>query len=197
MVTSRSEDQGTDAHGEAAGAATGAPVAGPVVHDTRRWSRDGAPPAAAAPSVPRAVRAGPEPAAGPEREVIDAGPLLRIGTMIRKVLEEVRDTPLDDGARQRVRDLRTHAVDELVAHLGPELRAELRALDVGLPADEVPSDLELRIAQAQLVGWLEGLFQGAQMAFAAEQVAQRSQLERLRQEANQQREARPASAPYL
>ncbi|MDD7967947.1 proteasome activator [Actinomycetospora lemnae] len=191
-----SQDHGTDGRGEAAGAATSAPVTGPVVHDTRRWSRDGAPPAVPAPSVPRAVRAEPEAAADTDREVIDAGPLLRIGTMIRKVLEEVRETPLDEGARQQVRDLRTLAVDELVTHLGPELRAELQALDVGLPADEVPSDLELRIAQAQLVGWLEGLFQGAQMAFAAEQMAQRSQLERLRQEA-QQREARPTSAPYL
>jgi hypothetical protein len=118
---------------------------------------------------------------------------LRIGTMIRKVLEEVREAPLDDRARERVRDLRTRAVDELAAHLGPELRRELQALDVPLPEGEVPGDVELRIAQAQLVGWLEGLFQGAQMAFAAEQMAARSQLERLRHEATQQRQIPPGT----
>ena len=174
------------------------PAAGPVVHDTRRWSRDGT---ATAPTPPAgsATSGAVAPADAPaEREVTDAGPLLRIGTMIRKVLEEVRDTPMDEGARERVRDLRQRAVDELATHLGPELRQELQALDVPLPADEVPSDVELRIAQAQLVGWLEGLFQGAQMAFAAEQMSRQSQLERLRAEATQQRDARATtSAPYL
>jgi hypothetical protein len=161
-----------------------APTAGPVVHDTRRWSRDGraTPAASSAPSA----RSAP-PARDTPSEVIDAGPLLRIGTMIRKVLEEVRDTPLDERARERVRDLRDRAVEELTAHLGPELRRELTALEIPLPPGEVPEDVELRIAQAQLVGWLEGLFQGAQMAFAAEQMAARSQLEQLRHEATQQR----------
>ncbi|MHC1557844.1 proteasome activator [Actinomycetospora sp. C-140] len=192
-------DHEADEAREAAPAAPSAPSAGPVVHDTRRWSRDGAPvpaPPPAAPVVPASDGAAAAP--GAEREVTDAGPLLRIGTMIRKVLEEVRDTPLDDRARERVRDLRNRAVDELATHLGPELREELRALDVPLPDAEVPSDVELRIAQAQLVGWLEGLFQGAQMAFAAEQMSRQSQLERLRAEAAGQGDARATtSAPYL
>ncbi len=161
-------------------AAGTAPTEGPVIRDSRRWSRDGA-----ATPVPAAGPGSATPApATPEREpeALDAGPLLRIGTMIRKVLDDIRETPLD-GARERVRDLRTRAMDELVSHLGPELRHELQALDVPLPAGDAVGDVELRIAQAQLVGWLEGLFQGAQMAFAAQQVAARSQLGRLRREA--------------
>ncbi|PVZ06334.1 proteasome activator [Actinomycetospora cinnamomea] len=162
-----------------------APAAGPVIRDSRRWSRDdrSAPAAAPAPPTPAAA---PSEGSGADPDVIDAGPLLRIGTMIRKVLEEVRETPLDDRARERVRDLRTRAMDELVTHLGPDLREELQALDVPLPTDEVAGDAELRIAQAQLVGWLEGLFQGAQMALAAQQMAARSQLSRLRSEAQPQ-----------
>ncbi|MDD7939553.1 DUF2587 domain-containing protein [Actinomycetospora lutea] len=174
-----------------------APAAGPVVHDARRWSRDGR----AAPVEPGAApaRSAPESAGDPgtDPEAVDAGPLLRIGTMIRKVLEEVRDIPLDDRARTRVRDLRRRAVEELTRHLGPELRRELEALDVPLPTDEVPDEVELRIAQAQLVGWLEGLFQGAQMAFAAEQMAARSQLERIRHEATQRREPSVSGGQYL
>ena len=192
-MAATSPQRGTD-DADAATAPPGTPTTGAVVHDTRRWSRDGAagPAAPAVPAVP-APRAPARPADDRDGNVLDAGPLLRIGTMIRKVLEEVRDTPLDDRARERVRELRNRAIEELATHLGPELREELAALDVPLPADEVPSDVELRIAQAQLVGWLEGLFQGAQMAFAAEQMAARSQLERLRTEAAQQRDLPPGS----
>ena len=156
----------------------------PLVHDTRRWSRTGAPArtaASVAPSPPDPVPDGSARSDAAEEteasEPIDAGPLLRIGSMIRKVLEEVRETPLDDRARVRLRELQGRALEELGAHLGPGLRRELSALDVPLPGDEIPGDMELRIAQAQLVGWLEGLFQGAQMAFAAEQMAARSELE--------------------
>ncbi|WP_345415363.1 proteasome activator [Actinomycetospora chlora] len=198
MTRPDDEDDARPVPGTAAAPAP-SPTAGPVVHDTRRWSRDGGPPPVAPgpPAPPGAPAAADGTAGTGDRDVLDAGPLLRIGTMIRKVLEEVRETPLDDRARERVRDLRARAMDELSTHLGPELREELQALEVPLPADGVPSDVELRIAQAQLVGWLEGLFQGAQMAFAAEQMAQRSQLERLRQEATQQRERAGASGQYL
>ncbi|MFC5139852.1 proteasome activator [Actinomycetospora rhizophila] len=189
-----STEPGTDSP---AAAGPPAPAAGPVVHDTRRWSRDGRATPAAPSTAPARSATAPPAAPDTPSEVIDAGPLLRIGTMIRKVLEEVRDTPLDERARERVRDLRDRAVEELTAHLGPELRRELTALEIPLPSDEVPEDVELRIAQAQLVGWLEGLFQGAQMAFAAEQMAARSQLERIRHEATQQREGAAPEGQYL
>ena len=101
---------------------------------------------------------------------------------------------MDEGARERLREVRRRAVDELTTHLGPELRRELQALDVPLPADGMSGDVELRMAQAQLVGWIEGLFQGAQMAFAAEQVAARSQLERLREATQGRREPSPGTA---
>ncbi|MDF2977069.1 MAG: hypothetical protein K0S40_1797 [Actinomycetospora sp.] len=167
----------------ALGAAPEADPAAPVIRDSRRWSRDARSAPASPPAPPAPADAAPSGDAEAEPDVLDAGPLLRIGTMIRKVLDELRDTPLDDRARERVRELRTRAMDELLAHLGPDLRQELQALDVPLPADEVAGDAELRIAQAQLVGWLEGLFQGAQMALAAQQMAARSQLGRLRREA--------------
>jgi hypothetical protein len=187
-MTARSPEART---ATAEAAAETAPTDGPVIHDSRRWSRDGSatPPARTESAAPAPTRPAPEP------EALDAGPLLRIGTMIRKVLDEVRETPLDDRARERVRELRTRAVEELVSHLGPDLRHELQALDVPLPAGEDVGDVELRIAQAQLVGWLEGLFQGAQMALAAQQLAASSQLGRLRREATQaQRDTAPGSA---
>ncbi|GAA4759786.1 proteasome activator [Actinomycetospora chibensis] len=173
-------------------AASGTTV-GPVVHDARKWSRVGGPAVSVPSPRPEAAPATEPP--GDVEEGTDPGAILRIGTMIRRVLEEVRDAPMDDPAREQLREIRRRAVDELTAHLGPELRQELEALVVPLPADEVLGDVQLRMAQAQLVGWIEGLFQGAQMAFAAEQVAARSQLERLRHEATQgRRDTPPGSA---
>ncbi|MVA74833.1 DUF2587 domain-containing protein [Auraticoccus sp. F435] len=106
--------------------------------------------------------------------------VMRIGTMIRTLLEEVKSAPLDDPSRTRLRDIHAGAVEELKSGLSEELAEELERLSEPFTSDEVPSDAELRIAQAQLVGWLEGLFQGIQTALFAQQMAARAQLEQMR-----------------
>lgn len=107
--------------------------------------------------------------------------VMRIGTMIKQLLEEVKAAPLDDASRNRLRDIHTTSIRELEDGLAPELREELERLALPFSDDAVPSDAELRIAQAQLVGWLEGLFHGIQTALFAQQMAARQQLEQMRQ----------------
>jgi hypothetical protein len=106
--------------------------------------------------------------------------VMRIGTMIKQLLEEVRSAPLDDASRVRLRGILSASVQELEESLASELRDELRKLSTPFEPDATPSDAELRIAQAQLVGWLEGLFQGIQTALFAQQMAARAQLEQMR-----------------
>jgi hypothetical protein len=106
--------------------------------------------------------------------------VMRIGTMIKQLLEEVRAAPLDDASRNRLRDIHRTSIRELEDGLAPELRDELERLTLPFTEDGVPSDAELRIAQAQLVGWLEGLFHGIQTALFAQQMAARQQLEQMR-----------------
>ena len=107
--------------------------------------------------------------------------VMRIGTMIKQLLEEVRAAPLDDASRNRLREIHRTSIRELEDGLAPELREELERLTLPFTEDAVPSDAELRIAQAQLVGWLEGLFHGIQTALFAQQMAARAQLEQMRQ----------------
>jgi len=107
--------------------------------------------------------------------------VMRIGTMIKQLLEEVRAAPLDDASRNRLRDIHRSSIRELEEGLAPELRDELERLTLPFSDDSIPSDAELRIAQAQLVGWLEGLFHGIQTALFAQQMAARAQLEQMRQ----------------
>lgn len=107
--------------------------------------------------------------------------VMRIGTMIKQLLEEVRAAPLDDASRNRLREIHRTSIRELEDGLAPELREELERLTLPFTDDSVPSDAELRIAQAQLVGWLEGLFHGIQTALFAQQMAARAQLEQMRQ----------------
>ncbi|MEV4240645.1 MULTISPECIES: bacterial proteasome activator family protein [unclassified Nocardia] len=107
--------------------------------------------------------------------------VMRIGTMIKQLLEEVRAAPLDDASRTRLREIHKSSVRELEQGLAPELREELERLTLPFTDDAVPTDAELRIAQAQLVGWLEGLFHGIQTALFAQQMAARAQLEQMRQ----------------
>lgn len=107
--------------------------------------------------------------------------VMRIGTMIKQLLEEVKAAPLDDASRTRLREIHATSINELEAGLAPELREELQRLALPFSEDSVPSDAELRIAQAQLVGWLEGLFHGIQTALFAQQMAARAQLEQMRQ----------------
>src|SRR3954462_2161350 len=108
--------------------------------------------------------------------------VMRIGTMIKQLLEEVRAAPLDEAGRQRLREIHESSIHELEDGLAPELREELERLTLPF-GDDVPSEAELRIAQAQLVGWLEGLFHGIQTALFAQQMAARAQLEELRHKA--------------
>ncbi|MFD5243468.1 bacterial proteasome activator family protein [Amycolatopsis sp. NPDC058340] len=106
--------------------------------------------------------------------------VMRIGTMIKQLLEEVRAAPLDDASRTRVREIHQTSIRELEQALAPELQDELERLVRPFTEDSTPSDAELRIAQAQLVGWLEGLFSGIQTALFAQQMAARVQLEQMR-----------------
>ena len=107
--------------------------------------------------------------------------VMRIGTMIKQLLEEVKAAPLDDASRSRLREIHATSIRELEDGLAPELREELQRLALPFTEETVPSDAELRIAQAQLVGWLEGLFHGIQTALFAQQMAARAQLEHMRQ----------------
>ncbi len=103
--------------------------------------------------------------------------VMRIATMIRQLLVEVKSAPLDDASRVRMRTIHQTSVSELKDGLAPELVEELERLALPFSDDVTPSDAELRIAQAQLVGWLEGLFHGIQTALFAQQMAARAQLE--------------------
>jgi Protein of unknown function (DUF2587) len=107
--------------------------------------------------------------------------VMRIGTMIKQLLEEVRAAPLDEASRSRLREIHATSIRELEEGLAPELREELDRLTLPFNEDTIPSEAELRIAQAQLVGWLEGLFHGIQTALFAQQMAARTQLEQMRQ----------------
>jgi hypothetical protein len=106
--------------------------------------------------------------------------VMRIGTMIKQLLEEVRAAPLDEASRNRLRDIHAASIRELEEGLAPELREELERITLPFTEGETPSDAELRIAQAQLVGWLEGVFHGIQTALFAQQMAARAQLEQMR-----------------
>ncbi|NYE36220.1 hypothetical protein F4692_001324 [Nocardioides cavernae] len=106
--------------------------------------------------------------------------VMRIGSMIRQLLEEVKAAPLDEASRQRLKEIHAASITELESGLAPELVEELQRLSLPFTEEGVPSDGELRIAQAQLVGWLEGLFHGIQTAIYAQQMASRAQLEQMR-----------------
>jgi hypothetical protein len=106
--------------------------------------------------------------------------VMRIGSMIKQLLEEVRAAPLDEAGRQRLRQIHARSITELEEGLAPELREELDRLTLPFDEGSTPSEAELRIAQAQLVGWLEGLFHGIQAALVAQQMAARMQLEQMR-----------------
>jgi len=106
--------------------------------------------------------------------------VMRIGSMIKQLLEEVRAAPLDEAGRQRLTEIHRRSITELEDGLAPELRDELERLSLPFEPGNTPSEAELRIAQAQLVGWLEGLFHGIQAALVAQQMAARLQLEQIR-----------------
>jgi len=130
--------------------------------------------------------------------------VMRIGTMIKQLLEEVRAAPLDEASRNRLRDIHAASIRELEEGLSPDLREELERITLPFSENSTPSDAELRIAQAQLVGWLEGVFHGIQTALFAQQMAARAQLEEMRRRAlpggpqtPQQPDFRPGGGQYL
>jgi hypothetical protein len=120
----------------------------------------------------------------PERQesVEEPAKVMRIGAMIKQLLEEVRGVTLDEPARDRLRAIHERSVTELGSALSPDLREELARVSFPFGEGETPSEGELRIAQAQLVGWLEGLFHGIQATLMAQQMATRAQLEDMRRQ---------------
>jgi hypothetical protein len=116
---------------------------------------------------------------GPNEQVTRPTKLIRIASMVRSMLEEVRRAPLDEDGRRRLREIHERSVAELEDILSPDLKAELE--EVVLPfTEETPSESELRIAQAQLVGWLEGLFHGIQATLFTQQMQAQRQFEEMR-----------------
>jgi hypothetical protein len=116
----------------------------------------------------------------PSRLVEQPAKVMRIGSMIKQLLEEVRAAPLDEAGRARLKEIHARSISELEDGLAPELQQELERLSLPFSEEGTPSEPELRIAQAQLVGWLEGLFHGIQAALVAQQMATRMQLEQIR-----------------
>jgi hypothetical protein len=156
-------------------------------------------------AVPQGPDDGGDGALGAGEMVEQPAKVMRIGTMIKQLLEEVRAAPLDEASRNRLRDIHAASIRELEEGLSPELREELERITLPFTEGETPSDAELRIAQAQLVGWLEGVFHGIQTAMFAQQMAARAQLEEIRRKAlpggpsaaGPQPEFRPGGGQYL
>jgi hypothetical protein len=124
---------------------------------------------------------GDEEDGGPLADMVEEpAKVMRIGTMVKQLLEEVRAAPLDDKSRARLREIHETSIKELSEGLAPDLRDELGRMAIPFEGDQVPSDAELRVAHAQLVGWLEGLFHGIQTALFAQQMAARQQLQGMR-----------------
>jgi hypothetical protein len=120
---------------------------------------------------------------GPEdsgESVEQPAKVMRIGSMVKQLLDEVRGAPLDEASRARMREIYEQSIRELAGALSPDLAAELDRMAIPFDSPS-PSEAELRIAQAQLVGWLEGLFHGIQATLMAQQMAARAQLEEMRQ----------------
>ncbi len=119
--------------------------------------------------------------AAPSETVTEPAKVMRIGSMVKQLLEEVRQSPLDEASRERLAEIYERSIVEVAEALSPDLQQELHMLALPFKDGVVPSDGELRVAQAQLVGWLEGLFHGIQATLFAQQVAARQQLEQMRQ----------------
>jgi hypothetical protein len=141
---------------------------------------DGQPVAVPAEAVAKADEADEDDLRDLTELVEQPAKVMRIGSMIRQLLEEVKSAPLDEASRNRLKEIHQSSIKELESGLAPELIEELERLSLPFTEDSTPSDSELRIAQAQLVGWLEGLFHGIQTAIYAQQVSARAQFEQMR-----------------
>ena len=147
--------------------------------------------------VPGVVVTG-EPAEPQSTEsVASPAKVMRIGAMVRQLLEEVRHAPLDEAGRDRMRDIYDISVRELSDSLSPDLAEELGRVARPFVGEETPSEAELRVAQAQLVGWLEGLFHGIQATLFAQQMSARNQLEEMRRRALPGRPGSDPTGQYL
>ncbi len=159
---------------------------------------DGTSPVGVAGPAADGAGTGAEDRAGDGEESTEAvekpAKVMRIGSMIKQLLEEVRHAPLDEASRDRLKDIYETSVKELASGLSGDLREELERLTLPL-AESTPSDAELRIAQAQLVGWLEGLFHGIQATLFAQQVAARAQLEEMMQQRGLPAASGPSQEP--
>lgn len=113
--------------------------------------------------------------------VTEPAKVMRIGSMVKQLLEEVRGSALDEASRERLAEIYERSIVELSEAMSPDLQEELRMLALPFKDGEVPSEGEIRVAKAQLVGWLEGLFHGIQATLFAQQLAARQQLEQIRQ----------------
>jgi Protein of unknown function (DUF2587). len=124
---------------------------------------------------------GSETEEAPDGEAIQhPAKVMRIGSMVKQLLEEVRSAPLDEASRNRMKEVYESSLKELGDVLSPDLKDELSRLSSPFDENETPSDAELRIAHAQLVGWLEGLFHGIQAMLFAQQMQSRAQLDEMR-----------------
>lgn len=144
-------------------------------------------------SGPEETPPAPEQPEDVRSEVESPAKILRIGSMLKQLLEEARTTELDERARDQLRSLYQRAISELESSLSPDLGEELNQLSLEFPAGDIPTEAELRIAQAQLVGWLEGLFQGIQATLVAQQMAARQQLEGMRGQLEPPHQDRPGT----
>ena len=151
----------------------------------------------ATPDVPHAQpdvvsgRPGSPAHTAPDESIERPARVMRIGSMTKQLLEEARRAPLDEASRQRLREIYETSIEELAGVLSPELQEELARVMLPFGESSTPTESELRIAQAQLVGWLEGLFHGIQAALFAQQMAARAQLEEMH------RGLPPASEPDM
>lgn len=145
-------------------------------------SADGAPIARGELVDPAEVTAVEEQPEERREAVEEPAKVMRIGSMIKQLLEEVRTAELDDPARDRLKEIYDTSVQELGSALSPDLREELERVAIPFGDADTPSDAELRVVQAQLVGWLEGLFHGIQATLFAQQMAARNQLEDMRRQ---------------
>ena len=128
-------------------------------------------------------------------EIESPGKIIRIGAMIKQLLEEVRNTSLDDASREQLGRIYDSSIMELKTALSPELGQELDTLSFDFSSAEPPTEAEVRLAQAQLVGWLEGLFHGIQATLVAQQMAARQQLEGVRGELPERTGSVPEPGP--
>ena len=146
------------------------------------------------------VDAGSGDGVEPSGAITEPAKVMRIGSMVKQLLDEVRDMELDEPSRERLAEIYERSVVELSEALSPDLQEELRMLALPFDEDSVPTEPELRIAKAQLVGWLEGLFHGIQATLFAQQMAAQQQLEQMKQQAlphGQTPGPAPSSGVYL